>query len=97
MIEILRNGGNISVNGHAAYAEIGQDIVCAGISTLVQTLICSVEQLTDAKISYDISPGTADIHIGHLSEQARILINAFSIGCELIANAYPHNVRYVQA
>ena len=50
------------------YAEAGKDIVCAGVTALVQGLIGSVESLISDKIEYEISPGRADIHYGDLSE-----------------------------
>lgn len=33
------------MNGHAGYAEEGQDIVCAGASTLLYTLVNSLERV----------------------------------------------------
>ena len=93
MIEIRRGKRGIYISGHAGYAEHGSDIVCAGVSTLAQTLIASVEMLTNEKIQYAISPGTVDIEYGDLSEQAQLLIDSFFIGAEMIAATYPENVR----
>lgn len=80
---------HISVNGHAGFAKIGEDIVCAGVSTLVQTMVTSIEELTTDKIKYDMSPGKADIYYGNLSKESAALINSFFIGVRLIATAYP--------
>ena len=93
MIIIEHKITGVSISGHAGYAESGKDIVCAGISTLAQTLIQSIEELTTDKIQYVISPGTVDIKYGNLSEQARLLIDSFFIGAELISAAYPDFVR----
>ena len=93
MIEIRREKRGIYISGHAGYAERGKDIVCAGVSTLAQTLIASVEMLTDEKIQYAISPGTVDIKYGNLSEQAQLLIDSFFVGAELIAATYPDYLR----
>ena len=46
MIEIHRSKDEIRLEGHAHYAEPGKDTVRAGVSTLVQTLIQSIEELT---------------------------------------------------
>lgn len=35
----------ITIKGHAGYAPIGEDIVCAGVSTLAYTLIARLEDL----------------------------------------------------
>lgn len=93
MIEIARHEAGITINGHAHYAEAGKDIVCAGISALVQTLIQSIEELTADKIQYSMSPGTVDIKFGNLSEQAQLLVSSFFVGAQMIADEYPDNVK----
>lgn len=93
MIVITQTKHGISVKGHANYAEPGKDIVCAAISTLAQTLIYSIDKLTADKIKYSISPGWVDIEYGDLSKDAQLLVNSFFIGCQMIADNYPDNVR----
>ena len=60
MIEVSVRKDGIEVSGHAGYAENGKDIICAGMTALVQTLIKSVGDLTEDKIECEISPGRAD-------------------------------------
>ena len=38
----------IDVNGHANYNEYGKDIVCAGVSAIVQTTILGLEALAES-------------------------------------------------
>ena len=92
MIVIKRSSNGITMSGHAGYAQPGQDIVCAGVSALVQTLIQSIEELTQDKIQYSMQPGWVDIKMRDLSEQAQLLVNSFFVGLELIAGEYPDNV-----
>lgn len=92
MIEIRKTEGGITVRGHANYAPHGQDVVCAGVSTLAQTLIESIEGLTEDEIQYSISPGRVDINYRDLSERARLLVSSFFVGVNLIASEYPDNV-----
>ena len=95
MIEMSVRMDGITVSGHANYAKEGQDIVCAGATALVQTLIKSIEDLTEDKIEYDISPGRADIKYEDLSERSRTLVDSFFIGICMIADEFPENVRIV--
>nr|DAZ02117.1 MAG TPA: YsxB-like protein [Caudoviricetes sp.] len=95
MIQVIIQPGSIQVIGHAKYAEPGKDIVCAGISTLVQNLVQSIEELTEDEISYIISPGTVDIQYGNLSDKARFLVDSFFIGVSMIADTYPDNVKVI--
>lgn len=93
MIAVSVRKDGITVSGHANYAEAGKDIVCAGVSALVQTLIKSIEGLTQDKIQYEISPGRADIHYGDLSEAGKLLVDSFFIGICQIADEFPDYVR----
>lgn len=93
MIEVSVRKDSITVAGHANYAPAGQDIVCAGVTTLTQTLIKSIEDLTHDKIQYQISPGRVDIQYGNLSEKSRTLVDSFFIGILQIADEFPDYVR----
>lgn len=92
MITVNRYSDRITVEGHANFAAYGQDIVCAGVSTLVQTLIQSVEELTTDKIQYDMQPGTVDIKFWSLSDLTKVLVDSFFIGIEQIISEYPDYV-----
>lgn len=92
MIVVTKATDRITIKGHAGYAEPGKDIICAGVSTLAQTLIKSIEDLTEDKITYSMSPGTVDIKLWNLSEQTKALIGSFFIGIKLIADEYPQYV-----
>lgn len=107
MITVDRYSDRITVKGHANYAEIGRDIVCSAVSVLVQTLIQSVETLTTDRIEYnmqpgteelqpgteELQPGTVDIKFWCLSDPSKVLIDAFFIGIEGVAESYPACVK----
>lgn len=97
MIVITKHENGLSIKGHAHYAEIGKDIVCAAVSSLAQTLIYSIEELTEEQIQYDIKPGTVDINYRDLSANAQLLVDSFFVGVNMIADNYPDNVRVDQA
>lgn len=97
MIVITQHKNGLSIRGHAHYAEIGKDIVCAAVSTLAQTLIYSIEELTADKIEYVSKPGTVEIKYGDLTDGAQLLLNSFFVGVQMIADNYPDNVRVDQA
>lgn len=93
MIAVSVRKDGIEINGHAGYAEIGKDIVCAGVTALTQTLIRSMQGLTRDKVEYEVSPGRADIHLGNLSEEGKLLVDSFFIGICQIADEFPDYVR----
>ena len=92
VVDVRKDG--ITISGHAGYAEAGKDIVCAGVTALVQGLIKSVESLTSDQIQYDITPGRADIHFKDLSEAGRLLVDSFFLGICLIADDFPEYIKF---
>lgn len=94
MITVTQSPHNITITDHAGYAEHGKDIVCAGVSTLVQTLIASIEALTDDSMEYHVEPGKTELFFKKdLSEGAQLLIKSFFMGISGIEAAYPDYVR----
>ena len=93
MIAVSVRKDGIEINGHAGYEETGKDIVCAGVTALTQTLIRSMQGLTRDIVEYEVSPGRADIHLGNLSEEGKLLVDSFFIGVCLIADEFPDYVR----
>lgn len=93
MIEVRIRPERIKISGHAGYAEYGKDIVCAGVTALTQTLIQSIENLTDDKIEYRISPGKVEVEYRNLSEKSKTLVDSFFIGICLIAEEFPEHVK----
>lgn len=93
MIEVRIRPERIEISGHAGYAEYGKDIVCAGVTALTQTLIQSIENLTDDKIEYRISPGKVEVEYRNLSEKSKTLVDSFFIGICLIAEEFPEHVK----
>lgn len=93
MIEVSVRKDEITVSGHAGYAEQGKDIVCAGVTALVQTLIKSFDDLTEDKIEADVQQGEAHIKYGDLSEAGKLLVDSFFLGVCLIEDEFPQYVK----
>lgn len=93
MIEVRVIDGHIDVWGHAGYAEAGKDIVCAGVTALTQTLISSIEGLTEDRPEYKVMPGAFHIKLKGLSEKSKLLVDSFFIGLCSIAEEFPDHVR----
>ena len=93
MIDISITDYGIHVHGHAEAGPKGQDIICAAVSTMAQSLITSIEELTQDEISYSISPGMVDIYFKDLSDKGRLLIESFFVGVKEIAADHPDHVK----
>lgn len=93
MIRVKHHNDGVTIEGHAGYAETGHDIVCAGVSALVQTLIQSVEDLTGDAIEYTMQPGFVEVRFLTFSDESRVLLDSALIGLQMIAEAHPHHVQ----
>ena len=79
--------------GHANYNICGEDIVYSAISTLLQTLCYSLEELTSNKINVSLEKGEGYIGIYHPTCKAITLVNGFVIGCREVSHTYPDYVQ----
>lgn len=92
MINVTKTKSCITVNGHAGYDEHGRDIVCAAVSMLTYNLQESINRLTDDTVGFCYAPGEAVISFGDVSANAKLLIDSFIVGIELLSCSYPDNV-----
>ena len=94
-ITIYTNQKNVftgfSCKGHAGYADAGEDIVCAGISTLVINTINAIEAFTETKILTDAdeTDGTINVNLPYgCDEQTKLLVNTMILGLQGIQKNY---------
>ena len=102
MVEILyhRDRHRVSVTGHAG-GEIGQDLVCASVTTLVYTIATFVENMEVAgQVRYPtvkVKEGDAIISCDCASRYKggiTLVFDSICAGFELIARQYPEKVSY---
>ena len=92
MITSEKSYNGLTIDGHANFAEQGKDIVCAAVSVLAQTLIASIEELTDDDVRSVIEQGHIELNYRNLSEKSRVLIDSFLIGFRMLESEYPEFV-----
>lgn len=85
-----RQAMRISVTGHAGYAPHGQDIVCAGASTLYYTLRAALEAEEEAGRGSVTDRGGEIIFAAAdgSGERARLIMDTVWRGYELMAEQY---------
>ena len=99
-IEYFSHLPAFSISGHAKEAPRGADIVCAGASALLYTLIKYLDKLEDefepevfeynGRINICLNPPVSIMH------DAKLLFEAFATGFEMLAHDFPDNVRFVK-
>ena len=79
----------LDVYGHSGYAPAGDDIVCAGISALVQTLAIRADEIGEDTM-IDL-PGGGEAHIEASGDRILDFFEGILEGLRAIAEAYPSN------
>ncbi len=102
-ITIFQNQNQICMGfdcvGHAGYADSGEDIVCAGISILVQNTINAIEEYTDEGFTCDFNEESGDIRFRFTLEpehDAILLVNTMILGLQGIQSSYGKNFLRLQ-
>lgn len=84
----------LKVSGHANYAEYGKDIVCAGVSALVQALMAWCEENYDKVDSMSVDKESGEVLVScRGDEDVAAVFYMTAIGLEQIADSYPSNVQ----
>ncbi len=94
----LQHWDGFRSSGHSGYAAAGSDIVCAGVSAVVQTALQAVLAISEEAPVYEIADGLLECSIpraaSDLAElQIQSILDAAFLGCVSLAQQYP---RYIQ-
>lgn len=83
----------LSVNGHAGYADKGQDIVCAGVSAIVYALLGWLENNSECATFVSIDDNNGEVVIScEGGDDVSAVFYMAAIGIENIMNTYPAHV-----
>ena len=82
----------LTAKGHANYSSFGEDIVCAGISSLIQTFILSMKEMYDLDVVNFIKEGNLELTIPR-DEKVQTILQAILIGLKDIESGYPKNLK----
>lgn len=87
-----------AIDGHAEYAEEGQDIVCAAVSALVINAINSIEQFTEDAFTCDCRDGMIQNweFTSAVSPETELLMDSLMLGLANIQKSYGDEYLTVQ-
>ena len=92
MITVTITENGLTIDGHAGYAEIGKDIVCAAVSSTVITSVNSCLTIDNESISYEDKNGL-DIKVLKDDEVTTKIINVMITNLYELEKAYPKNIK----
>lgn len=103
-VVIRRNQKNeilsFGVKGHADYAPKGEDIVCAAVSALAQTVAMGLSKNLGLSPKVEISPGYLSCTLPaelerEVRQQADLVLKVMLTGLEEIARVHPDNLKII--
>lgn len=100
VINVFRQAGaavGISVSGHSGYAPEGDDIVCAAVSVLVQTLKIGLDDVLHVSSTASVDPDKAIIKLrwqNDGSKEVSAVVETIIRALRETASSYDNYVNY---
>ena len=83
-----------SDTGHSGTAERGQDIVCAGVSSLTQTALLGIMEYLHREVDYDIASGKLTVRLQSAPDDlTEAIMQSMLLGLMEIQKLSPEAVR----
>ncbi len=96
MIKIVLDNNKIEISGHAYYDDIGKDIVCASVSSIVITTINAILEIDEDSIFYEDLDNKILIEILKEDKIVKKLINNMVFMLEGLEKDYPKNIKILR-
>ncbi len=93
MIKVSVSKNKIEVTGHSEYDNIGKDIVCSAVSSIVTTTINGIISIDSDAISYEYYRDIMEINILKHDEVTIKLINNMIDLLKSLSKDYPKNIK----
>ena len=93
MIKVLRSKKNISITGHAMYDDLGKDIVCSAVSSIVITSLNGILSINPSALIYNNSKDGLEIEIKSFDDITLKLIDNMMELLIKLSNNYPKNIQ----
>lgn len=77
-----------TVTGHTGYADSGEDIVCAAISSAVQLTINGIDEFATKKLDVEVKDAFIDCTLTESNEIAQAFLGAFYIHVKSLLEDY---------
>ena len=93
MILVKREGKKILITGHSLYDDLGRDIVCSSVSSIVITTINGILEIDENALKYKMLKDGLEIEILKNDEITLKLISNMLELLEKLSLDYPKNIR----
>ena len=93
MIKVIREKDKVEVTGHSEYDNIGKDIVCSAVSSIVTTTINGIISIDSDAITYEYNRDVMEIDIlKHDDVTIKLIDNMIDL-LKSLSKEYPKNIK----
>ena len=94
MIIINTKRDRITIDGHADFADLGHDVVCAAVSSIVTTTCEAIASFDENAIDVKSKLGHVTINILKHDDITETLLGNMQSCIEEVRKKYPNNIKY---
>ncbi|MFI3307423.1 MAG: ribosomal-processing cysteine protease Prp [Mycoplasmatota bacterium] len=92
MIKIIVEKNIVTIKGHANYDDMGKDIVCASVSSIVITTINAMLLFDESSIIYEINDGFIKLEIIKETKETLVLLENMINMFKQLVKQYKKNI-----
>ena len=98
-IRFTHSDGNLvafSLSGHSGYAQQGEDIVCAAVSSAAYMTANTLTEILALQPDISLSDGKMTVELSSVEAvRAQDILRGFSLHMEELSKQYPDNITYI--
>ena len=84
---------SITVQGHAGYAEAGQDLVCAGVSSISIGMMNALNMIVQDTCDLEVKDSYTSIKVIRDCDEVQLLLTAMLIQLATMEETYPTYIK----
>ncbi len=82
-----------SVSGHAGFADSGNDIVCAAVSTAVNMTANGITEIASLDAAVNVKQNEVQLKLKQASKEGALFLQSMRLQMEILQEQYPKNIR----
>ncbi len=82
-----------SIEGHAGYADCGQDIVCSAVTSAVMTIINGITECAGVSAEVSVLENEIVLNLAERNDTAQTFLSALKLQLELIGEDYEGTIK----
>ena len=90
-----RQLAGFEIKGHADFADIGNDIVCASVSSAAFMAANTVTEIIGAKADATVSDGAMILLVKETCERTETVLKGLELHLTELAKQYPDNIKII--